>query len=309
MPTIKSKALRDCSAHDEHTREHNERSGACGAPEMPVRRHRPRPRAAPLQAEGVRSIADPALPGLPAGAVMRASHPTGQRRWGEMRARLYRRLLHRNRVPARRQASGVACPLRGGHDPGGRSGEPHHAVLRVRCCDDSVAGHLQVVARRARGHRTADAHVARCIGPLGGAWSRRDGCHLACRRAGRRHRDRRCALHPLTGQIVTLTGVTLASAVVRWFWSAIKFQADMGVLLAFLFLLSMVGALVLPPARACFLFPRRVRGSMTRIFARRRRASGSSAGSTAIEPDRYGKRLHDRCRALGARLRTNQSKR
>lgn len=57
----------------------------------------------------------------------------------------------------------------------------------------------------------------------------------------------------LTGKVVTLTGITLASGVVTWFWSPIKFQADMGVLLAFMFLLNMVGALVLLPSLACFL--------------------------------------------------------
>jgi len=38
-----------------------------------------------------------------------------------------------------------------------------------------------------------------------------------------------------------------------WFASPIKFQADMGVLLAFMFLWNMVGALVLLPALAHFL--------------------------------------------------------
>lgn len=58
-----------------------------------------------------------------------------------------------------------------------------------------------------------------------------------------------------TGRVVMLTGVTLAVAVGTWIFSPIKFQADMGVLLAFMFLWNMVGALVLLPALACFLFP------------------------------------------------------
>ena len=56
-----------------------------------------------------------------------------------------------------------------------------------------------------------------------------------------------------TGRVVLLTGVTLAIAVATWIFSPIKFQADMGILLAFMFLWNMVGALVLLPALAHFL--------------------------------------------------------
>lgn len=58
-----------------------------------------------------------------------------------------------------------------------------------------------------------------------------------------------------TGRVVMLTGLTLALAVGTWFFSPIKFQADMGILLAFMFLWNMVGALVLLPALARFLLP------------------------------------------------------
>jgi len=56
-----------------------------------------------------------------------------------------------------------------------------------------------------------------------------------------------------TGKVVLLTGVTLAVAVISWVGSPIKFQADMGLLLAFMFLWNMLGALVLLPALAHFL--------------------------------------------------------
>ena len=56
-----------------------------------------------------------------------------------------------------------------------------------------------------------------------------------------------------TGKVVMLTGVTLAIGVVTWVASPIKFQADMGLLLAFMFLWNMLGALVLIPALAHFL--------------------------------------------------------
>jgi len=58
-----------------------------------------------------------------------------------------------------------------------------------------------------------------------------------------------------TGKVVMLTGVTLAIGVGTWIFSPIKFQADMGVLLAFMFVWNMVGALLLLPALAYFLLP------------------------------------------------------
>ena len=56
-----------------------------------------------------------------------------------------------------------------------------------------------------------------------------------------------------TGRVVILTGVTLAAGVATWVFSEIKFQADMGLLLAFMFLGNMVAALILLPAISCFL--------------------------------------------------------
>lgn len=60
-----------------------------------------------------------------------------------------------------------------------------------------------------------------------------------------------------TGKVVMLTGVTLAIGVGSWVFSPIKFQADMGLLLAFMFLLNMIGALVLLPSLAYFLLPQK----------------------------------------------------
>jgi len=56
-----------------------------------------------------------------------------------------------------------------------------------------------------------------------------------------------------TGRVVALIGVTLAAGVITWALSPIKFQADMGILLTFMFLWNMIGALVLMPALAHFL--------------------------------------------------------
>lgn len=59
-----------------------------------------------------------------------------------------------------------------------------------------------------------------------------------------------------TGRVVLLTGVTLALGVSTWIFSPIKFQADMGALLAFMFIWNMLGALILLPALAYFMFPK-----------------------------------------------------
>ena len=56
-----------------------------------------------------------------------------------------------------------------------------------------------------------------------------------------------------TGRVVGLVGITLAAGVVCWAWSPIKFQADMGILLTFMFLWNMLGALILIPALSHFL--------------------------------------------------------
>ena len=56
-----------------------------------------------------------------------------------------------------------------------------------------------------------------------------------------------------TGKAVSFTGMTLAVGVATWIFSPIKFQADMGILLTFMFLWNMVGALTLLPALAYFL--------------------------------------------------------
>ncbi|HJX30431.1 MAG TPA: MMPL family transporter [Thermodesulfobacteriota bacterium] len=63
-----------------------------------------------------------------------------------------------------------------------------------------------------------------------------------------------------TGRIVLLTGLTLAVSVVTWFFAPIKFQADMGILLTFMFVWNMLGALIMIPALGCFLLkPKKVK--------------------------------------------------
>lgn len=57
----------------------------------------------------------------------------------------------------------------------------------------------------------------------------------------------------LTGKAVFFTAMTLAAGVGTWLFSALQFQADMGVLLAFMFIFNMVGAMILLPALARIL--------------------------------------------------------
>jgi len=60
----------------------------------------------------------------------------------------------------------------------------------------------------------------------------------------------------LTGRAVIFTGFTLAAGVGTWMFSALQFQADMGILLSFIFLANMVGAIVLLPALVRWLMMR-----------------------------------------------------
>ena len=55
------------------------------------------------------------------------------------------------------------------------------------------------------------------------------------------------------GTAMVFTAVTMTIGVGTWALSALKFQADMGVLLAFMFFLNMLGAIFLLPALAAFL--------------------------------------------------------
>jgi hypothetical protein len=76
---------------------------------------------------------------------------------------------------------------------------------------------------------------------------------LAFQRRGDSPREAYRKALRFTGRIVALVGFTLAAGVSLWAFSPIKFQADMGILLTFMFLWNMVGALVLVPALSYFL--------------------------------------------------------
>ncbi|ABV87263.1 efflux RND transporter permease subunit [Shewanella pealeana] len=56
------------------------------------------------------------------------------------------------------------------------------------------------------------------------------------------------------GSAVIFTGLTLAIGVSTWFFSALKFQMDMGILLTFMFLVNMLGAIIILPAIAAMFW-------------------------------------------------------
>jgi predicted RND superfamily exporter protein len=61
------------------------------------------------------------------------------------------------------------------------------------------------------------------------------------------------------GSASVFTAVTMTVSVATWSLSALKFQADMGILLAFMFLVNMLGAILLLPGLAALLVGERLR--------------------------------------------------
>jgi len=67
------------------------------------------------------------------------------------------------------------------------------------------------------------------------------------------HKAYLAALHE-RGTAVLITGITLAIGVSTWFFSDLKFQVDMGILLTFMFLVNMLASVTVLPAIASFLW-------------------------------------------------------
>ncbi|HEV3285729.1 MAG TPA: MMPL family transporter [Steroidobacteraceae bacterium] len=57
----------------------------------------------------------------------------------------------------------------------------------------------------------------------------------------------------VTGASIIFTGITLAIGVATWVFSPLKFQADIGIMLTFMFLVNMLAAIILMPALAGWL--------------------------------------------------------
>jgi predicted RND superfamily exporter protein len=81
-------------------------------------------------------------------------------------------------------------------------------------------------------------------------------------REGESLEDSVCWAFATMGTSVVFTGFALAIGVGTWAFSALKFQADMGILLAFMFLFNMLGAMLVTPALASLLFRSRLAGRM-----------------------------------------------
>jgi predicted RND superfamily exporter protein len=114
---------------------------------------------------------------------------------------------------------------------------------------------------------------------------------LARMRAGATLKQAYATALQFTGRVVLLTGVTLAAAVATWHFSSIKFQADMGLLLAFMFLWNMLGALVLIPALARFLLPGAREGAIVEATD----AAPQPAASTPVPAGQPEKVVYERC--------------
>ncbi|MCM2459324.1 RND family transporter [Pseudomonas sp. CG7] len=76
---------------------------------------------------------------------------------------------------------------------------------------------------------------------------------LAQQRGGKSLQEAHKISLKFTGKVVGLVGLMMAAGVFTWILSPIKFQADMGILLTFMFLWNMIGSLVLIPALSYFL--------------------------------------------------------
>src|SRR3954464_4796366 len=106
---------------------------------------------------------------------------------------------------------------------------------------------------------------------------------LALQRRGVSLREAYKSSLRFTGRVVALVGVTMAAGVVTWAWSPIKFQADMGILLTFMFLWNMVGALVPIPALSHFLL-RGIGGGRDATQGGAHKTVTATTGPAALQP-------------------------
>jgi uncharacterized protein len=65
----------------------------------------------------------------------------------------------------------------------------------------------------------------------------------------------------VTGASIIFTGITLAIGVVTWVFSPLQFQADIGIMLTFMFFVNMLGAIILLPALAAWFVRPKAKGA------------------------------------------------
>jgi predicted RND superfamily exporter protein len=67
----------------------------------------------------------------------------------------------------------------------------------------------------------------------------------------------------VTGASIIFTGITLAIGVVTWVFSPLQFQADIGIMLTFMFFVNMLGAIILLPALAAWMIKPKGSGTVS----------------------------------------------
>ncbi|WP_417285302.1 efflux RND transporter permease subunit [Comamonas sp.] len=92
------------------------------------------------------------------------------------------------------------------------------------------------------------------------------------------------------GNAAIFTALTMSIGVGTWAFSSLKFQADMGILLAFMFLVNMLGAIFLLPAMACWLNVQTAEAKARSAKLRKQPKPASNAnavhgGGRALQPE------------------------
>ncbi|MGH7947974.1 MAG: MMPL family transporter, partial [Candidatus Binataceae bacterium] len=90
------------------------------------------------------------------------------------------------------------------------------------------------------------------------------------RALGRNLEDATFASLTTSGKAVAFTALTLVASVLFWYWSDIRFDAEMGLLLAVWMFVSMLGAMTILPVMIVTFKPRFLEREMERVLASRR---------------------------------------
>ncbi|HVN64604.1 MAG TPA: MMPL family transporter, partial [Candidatus Binataceae bacterium] len=72
-----------------------------------------------------------------------------------------------------------------------------------------------------------------------------------------------------SGKAVAFTALTLVASVLFWYWSDIRFDAEMGLLLAVWMFVSMLGAMTILPVMIVTFDPAFIRHEMHRTMSKR----------------------------------------
>ena len=84
-----------------------------------------------------------------------------------------------------------------------------------------------------------------------------------------------------SGKAVAFTALTLVASVLFWYWSSIRFDAEMGLLLAVWMFVSMLGAMTILPVLIVMFNPRFIHREKERVIASRRPDLAQRAAAVA----------------------------